>query len=193
MQGSNYPSLILTVAVVALIAWRMYARIRRMVGRQRYSNVRPWITVVVFPLLIALLALGTRAFPQSALRSELALAGGVMVGLGLALYGLRVTKFEKTAEGLFYTPSAHVGVALSVLFVARIAFRFVQLSTMPALAAAAPPGANPYAAYSSGPLTMIIFGALAGYYTLYAVGLLRWRHGATASTTPDSPTAGTAS
>ena len=40
-------SLIAPVAVGALIAWRVYVRMRRMIGRQRLTVVRPWISVIV--------------------------------------------------------------------------------------------------------------------------------------------------
>ena len=43
------------VGVGALVAWRMYSRIRRVIGRQQLSNNRPKITIVVFTLLFGLL------------------------------------------------------------------------------------------------------------------------------------------
>jgi len=49
----------------------------------------------------------------------LTLVAGAGFGAALGLYGLRLTKFEQTAQGLFYTPSAHLGIALSLLFVGR--------------------------------------------------------------------------
>jgi hypothetical protein len=83
---------------------------------------------------------------------------------------LRVTRFENTPQGLFYTPSAHVGIALSLVFVGRILYRLYQLYGNPG------DSAQPPAAYATTPLTLLIFGALAGYYVTYAIGLLRWRH-----------------
>src|SRR5262245_27887920 len=38
---------------VPLMAWRMYGRIRRSIGRQALSKWRPRFTIVAFPLLIA--------------------------------------------------------------------------------------------------------------------------------------------
>lgn len=37
------------------------------------------------------------------------------------------------------------------------------------------PGADPNLQYASSPLTLLIFGVLAGYYVSYAIGLLRWK------------------
>ena len=111
---------LITLAILALIAWRLYARIRRTIGRQRLSPVRPWVTVVVFPLLVALLAFAARSHAPAAA----ALAGGVVVGVGLGFLGLHLTRFEVSPEGRYYTPSAHLGVALSALLVCRIFYRF---------------------------------------------------------------------
>jgi cytochrome b561 len=96
----------------------------------------------------------------------LALAGGAAVGIGLGVYGLRLTKFEHTPEGMYYTPNAHLGIALSVLLVLRVGYRFAVAYFSPE-AAAPPPAAN------LSPLTLAMFGTLAGYYVSYAVGLLR--------------------
>ncbi|HTD13120.1 MAG TPA: CcdC protein domain-containing protein [Steroidobacteraceae bacterium] len=155
---------LVTIAILALIAWRMHARVRRMIGRQRLSRVRPWISIVVFPLLVAMLAFA--ALRQHSL--AMYLASGVIVGVGLGVLGLRLTRFETTTEGLYYTPSAHLGVALSALLLCRIAYRFAVGGLPDSGAASAPPGAN------LTPLTLLLIGTLAGYYTTYALGLVRW-------------------
>ena len=155
---------LVTVAIIALIAWRLYSRVRRNIGRQRLSAVRPWITLAVFPLLILLLALSLRARPPL---TEISLAGGVAVGIGLGVLGLRLTRFEASAQGRFYTPSAHLGIALSVLLVCRIAYR-VMVNGLPGSSGGTPP------ATALTPLTLLILGTLAGYYCTYAIGLLRW-------------------
>src|SRR4051812_46904509 len=106
----NTPTVVL-IALVPLIAWRLYSRVRRMVGRQRLSRIRPWIPVCLFPVLVLLLGLVSRQHPVTLA----ALAGGVTFGGVLAVYGLRLTRFERTPQGLFYTPNAYLGVALSLL------------------------------------------------------------------------------
>lgn len=156
--------LLVTILFVALIAWRMHARIRRLIGRQKLSPGRPWINVVLFPVLVALLALGSRLHPLAAG----ALAGGAALGTALGVYGLRLTRFEATTEGLYYTPSAHIGIALSVLLVARILWRFLMVGFPGSEPGTAPP------ANTLTPLTLALLGTIAGYYFTYAVGLLRW-------------------
>ncbi len=165
MSAPFNPSLVVPVGFGVLILWRFYARIRRMVGRQRLSNVRPWITVCILPALAALFVIASLGRPMSLG----AIAVGAVIGVGLGVYGLRVTKFEKTAEGLFYTPSAHVGIGLSLLLAARIIYRLFQVYALSEAQAIS------QMSYATTPLTMIIFGTLAGYYVTYAVGLLRWR------------------
>lgn len=165
MPTSINTHLIIVVLVVALVAWRVYSRIRRVIGRQRLSRLRPWITIVVFPLIIALVLAGSLLHPTAAV----AVAGGAIAGVALGLLGTRLTRFEVTPGGLFYTPNAHLGIALSLLLVLRLGYRFVvlQMNGGNFDARSMQPGTSP--------LTMAIFGMLAGYYVAYAIGLLRWR------------------
>ena len=165
MQAPS-PSGLVLLLVVPLVLWRIHARIRRLVGRQRLSRVRPWVTLVLFPALVALLALAAHAQPQRLLW----LAAGLAVGALLGRYGLKRTRFEATPGGLFYTPNAHLGIALSLLLVGRVAYRLFEVY---ALGLAAPDDLSGFAASM---LTLALFGVLAGYYVSYAIGLVRWRH-----------------
>jgi len=151
--------------MIPLMAWRLYSRVRRSIGRQTLSKWRPWVSICVFPLLTLLFSFVASGKPASLG----ALAGGIAAGILLGVHGLRKTSFENTAQGLFYTPNAHIGIALSVLFVGRMSYRMAELYSA---YQPAQPGA-PEFAYS--PLTLGIFGLLVGYYVTYAVGLVRWR------------------
>jgi hypothetical protein len=165
MPASIDARLLTVILVVALVAWRFHARVRRMIGRQRLSSVRPWITVVVLPLaLVLLLATGTLQ-PMTGV----ATAAGLAAGIALGRIGTRLTKFEATPTGLFYTPNAHLGIALSLLLVLRLGWRWAMLQIGDG--AGDPQAMQP----GSSPLTMVLFGTLAGYYVTYAIGLLRWR------------------
>ncbi|HTQ76455.1 MAG TPA: hypothetical protein VMI15_00390 [Burkholderiales bacterium] len=164
MQASS-PSTTVLLVLLPLLAWRVYSRIRRLVGRQRLSRVRPWITLAVFPLLVALLAYAARG---SAERLGW-LAAGLAAGALLGVYGLRKTRFDPTRQGLYYTPNAHLGIALSLLFVCRILYRLVEVYVIER--------ARTHTAtdFAQSALTLSVFGLLAGYYVAYAVGLVRWR------------------
>jgi hypothetical protein len=160
-------STVVFVALVPLIAWRLYSRVRRLIGRQRSRPWRHWMAAVMFPLVAVMLALAAAHNPLALGM----LAGGLAVGAGLGLWGLRLTRFERTADGFFYTPSAHIGIALSVLLVMRIAWRLFEVRT----GVTAAGGGQDFA---RSPLTLAVFGTLAGYYATYAMGLIRWRRSA---------------
>ena len=161
----------MTLLLVPLLAWRMYSRFRRLVGRQRFSRVRQWISLAIFLPLIALLAWVVRAHADVLL----ALAGGIGAGALLAQYGLRHTKFERAPPVLYFTPNAYLGVSLFLLFVGRILYRVVQIFLV------APPGAPDFRDFSHSAVTLAIFGLLAGYRMAYSVGLL---HRAASTTKP---------
>ena len=150
-----------------LIAWRIYSRVRRHIGRQRLRPARPWITVTVFPLLVLLL--GAAALPHPARLAWLAL--GLAAGAALGALALRRTHFEAGPDGLHYTPNAHLGILVSLLLVGRVAWRIYQVSTLD------PAQAVPPDEFARSPATLAVFGILAGYYVRYACGLLRWRAG----------------
>jgi membrane protein CcdC involved in cytochrome C biogenesis len=159
------PAAIGFAVLIPLIAWRLYRRIRRLVVRQKSRAWRHWVAAVFFPALLVLLA-------TAALSNPLALAAlvaGMVTGVVLSVWGLRLTRFEMTPEGIFYTPNAHIGIALSLLLVARIAYRLVEIGMAQGLGQA---GAQDFA---RSPLTLVIFGTLASYYAGYAVGVLRRR------------------
>lgn len=165
MTAPFNPSSIVPIGIGALVLWRFYSRARRMVGRQQLSNVRPWITVCVLPILTVLLAIASVAQPMS----PMALGAGIVIGVCLGVYGLRKTRFEKTPQGLFYTPNAHLGIALSLLLLGRIIYRLVQVYQVSGSVT------GPQINSATTPLTLLIFGTLVGYYVTYAVGLLRWK------------------
>ena len=160
------PQMLVFAIASPLIVWRMYSRFKRLVGRQKSTSVRPWIPVILFPILITLISISLVTHSLALI----ALLGGVAIGVALGIYGLKLTKFEKTDEGLFYTPNAHLGIALSSLMFVRILYRMMGFFFNNA---AANPAANNF---GSSPLTMLIFGTLAGYYVTFAIGHLRWRN-----------------
>ena len=160
MHAPSLPTIRL-LFLVPLVAWRLYARFRRMVGRQRLSRVRPWITLTIFPALLALLAW----LSHDRIDALAWLAAALGAGALLARYGLARTVFEATPGGFYYTPHAPLGIALSALFAGRVLYRIYEVVS-----------AGPAAAdFTRSPLTLAVFGLLAGYYIAYAIGLVRWR------------------
>ena len=158
---------LLPVAFVALIAWRVYRRARRLIGRQPSRTWRHALSAVLFPLLLALMALGAWFADPDAF---FALAGGVAIGIGRALWGLKLTRFERDEQGWFYIPNARIGIALIVLLAGRIAWRLFEL----ARAYGAPMRSASQDVMRS-PLTLLIVATVLAYYAAYSAGLLRWR------------------
>ena len=157
---------IVIAAMVPLILWRLYSRYRRLVGRQKSRAWRHWTTVVFFPSILVLLAVTSLVHPLS----EAALAGGIVVGAVLSHFGLRSTRFETTPQGIYFTPNARIGIVLSLLLVARVLYRFVEMSSLPNAARG-----GQMQDFTRSPLTLVIIGMLMSYYTAYAIGVLRWR------------------
>lgn len=158
-------STITLLFILPLLAWRVYSRFRRLVGRQRMSRVRPLVTIAIFPTLLLLLGFAA----QGHVERLMWLGSGFFLGYLLGLFGLRKTRFEPTPDGLFYTPNVHLGIALSTLFVFRIVYRLVEVYV------SEPNVPHGMDDFTRSTLTLAVFGLLAGYYISYAIGLVRWR------------------
>lgn len=79
--------------------------------------------MIIFPSLLLALGLAAREHVE---RLEL-LAAAIGLGVLLGIFGLNKTQFEPSKKGLFYTPNVHLGITLSLLFVGRIIYRFVEV------------------------------------------------------------------
>ena len=149
-----------------LIAWRVYQRVRRNIGRQKSRLWRHWAGTVLCPLLLALFALVAFRSPTA----EAALLAGIAGGVGAATWGLRLTRFERDGTDWYYTPNAYLGIGLSMLLVGRVLYRMYEIYVA---------GGMPHAQRSDelarSPLTLAILGLVFGYYAAYSFGLLRWR------------------
>jgi hypothetical protein len=95
----------------------------------------------------------------------LGLGVGLALGLPLAWVGFRLTQFESTPEGRFYTPNSTIGILLTILLVVRVAYRLMVLSPLSHDATQSP-------RLMQSPLSFFVFGLLAGYYMAYYTGVL---------------------
>ena len=157
---------IVPAILIPFIAWRFYRRIRANIGRQKFNTARSATILVIFGVVSVLAAYSTF------FRLDLLLAqtGGLLVGVMIGLVGLKLTEFADEAEGRFYTPNSYLGVAVSVLLIGRIAYRFFVLYTLD------PAAQREMSGLGQSPLTLGLFGLTAGYYVAYHVGLLaKWR------------------
>ena len=156
---------VIPVVIGGLFAWRIYRRLRQNIGRQPLRPRRIISSIVIFSVVSVMFAIAGLEFPKILI----GLGGGLLVGALLGLLGLRLTKFETTDEGHFYTPNTHIGVGLTVLFIGRVIYRFWVLNDETTASAHGP------SAFQS-PLTLFFFGLIAGYYIVYYVGLFIHTH-----------------
>jgi hypothetical protein len=158
------PVPVVPVLFGGLIAWGIYRRVRRNIGRQQLRPRRITFSIVVFSL-VSLLIIG---MSLQQLHLMLGIVGGLVLGVMLGFVGLRLTRFETNAEGHFYTPNTHIGVALSLLFAGRMLYRLWVFRDATTAAGHPPPFQSP--------LTFFIFGLIAGYYIVYFIGLFVHTH-----------------
>lgn len=152
-----------TIFILALVAWGIYRRVRRSIGRQPLRPVRIIISLVILSL-VTMLFFGLMLPHPDAL---LALGGGMVLGVLLGLVGLKLTRFETTEAGHFYFPNTYIGLALSLLFIGRILYRqwmnqHQTLASQPQL--------------FQSPLTLFIVGLNLGYGLTYYIGLIIHTH-----------------
>ena len=157
--------------LLVLLIWR---RVRRQFGRQPIRRKRMIARVALFSVVGGLLALSGLHDVHLAE----GLLGGALLGGGLGLVGIRLTRFEVDPKrGDCYVPDPWIGALLTALLLGRLAWRFLVL--WPQMQHASPlPGAptGGFGAtpmdYTSSPLTMLVIGLLLGYYIVYFSGLL---------------------
>jgi|SRR5579872_5915718 len=160
------PHVLVPILLFCYIGWRMYRRIRRHIGRQPLQTGRLIYRIVIYCVILAMIGV------SAALRGPLVLTGlgaGLVLGAATGIVGLRLTQFETTSEGQFYTPNTYIGVGLAVLLVGRIVYRLVVFYNVSQ--GGSPPGPASANLVQS-PLTLLIFGLLFGYYVAYYASLL---------------------
>lgn len=150
------------LAMSPLILWRVYKRVQRLTLRQQSRLWRHWFGVTFLP--IALLAMGLFLAAHPAALASLAV--GVAAGGALGWHALRRSGFERVGSDYFYTPYAPIGMLVAMIFIVRVLYRLFEMATL---------GPQQVPSFGSSPLTMGIMGVVAGYYLVYASGLLRWR------------------
>jgi len=160
------PQALAIALAVPLIALLYYRRFRRLFGRQPVREGRMISRIVILALVGAV-------FLAFSVRNPLALAAdasGLLVGIALGWWGLRLTRFENQPDGMHYIPHSWFGIGISALLAGRLIYRFMAFS--PAMPQAAQ-GSAPFAMYQRSPLTLALFGLLVGYYVCYYIGVLR--------------------
>jgi hypothetical protein len=157
--------LVLWLLLLPLLLWQRY---RQGKARRRawpwMVKLNSWALLFSAGVFVAGMALTDLWWP-GALGYALT---GFCLGLATGLIGLWLSRFENTAQGLFYTPNPWLALALTLVVAARIAMGFVELwrywqgrqalSIIPVLDHAS---------------LFAVAGLLIGYYLGYTWGLRR--------------------
>ena len=151
------------------ILFIIYRRFRRNFGRQKLGRKRLKFRLWVFSILGLLLLLPALFSPLRAL----ATAAGLGIGVGLALWAAKHTRFEKQDDTLYYIPHTYTGMLVTALFLGRLLYRMVVIGPslfslfMMDTAGASPGDFGGFSAISHSPLTRALFFILVGYYCYY--------------------------
>ena len=160
IQGLSVTTLALLVLTPFLV-WRVYARLKTQMQRQRSILTRHYTGILVF---IAMLVV-----PASSLLGNTmslgALAVGMAGGIGYGIWGLKLTRYDETDEGYFFTPNARLGIVIAMLFAARVLYVGFELYA----------NQGPAPRFTDSPLTMLVVGLTGAYFATYSIGILRWR------------------
>ncbi|MDB5919129.1 MAG: hypothetical protein JWR40_3363 [Massilia sp.] len=156
-----------TLALLVLtpfLVWRVYSRLKTMMARQRSIMSRHWTGLGVFLAMVLV--------PASELVSRPPMLGwlalGTAFGVAYGVWGLRLTRFEDTDEGYYFTPNARLGILVAMLFTARILYIGFEMY--------ANQGSNaPTPRFTDSLVTMLAVGVTGGYFGTFSAGLLRWR------------------
>src|SRR6476620_10980727 len=100
------PKLVTSILLTIFIAWALYRRVRRNIGRQPLRPMRMQWRIGILGVVGALILL-------TAMRDMNlfgAMIAGVVGAAALGWFGLRHTKFESTPQGNFYTPHTYIGM-----------------------------------------------------------------------------------
>lgn len=156
--------------LVPLAVWRIYSRLKKLMGRNPSLLWRHYAGAILLPALAGILA-------ATLLGHWLALGAlvlGAAVGGAMGRWNMKLSRLENTQQGFFYTPNMRLGMIVSMLVVGRIIYRFFELYLHMHNGIPLPPDD-----FAKSPLTVLLFGALAGFYGTYNYLLVRWRRGQT--------------
>jgi len=151
--------------LVPLAVWRIYSRLKRLMGRTKFELWRHYaaavVTVGVLVVLAAVLLGNWPAFG--------ALLAGAAVGAALGRLNMQRSRLENRQEGFFYTPDRNIGLLVAMLFISRLIYRLFEAYLHMHDHLPLDPD------FVGNPLTSVLFGLLCGFYATYSLLLIRWR------------------
>jgi len=152
------------LVLTPLLVWRIYSRIKARMTRQRSIVSRHYTGILVFGAMIVVPAAQLLGAPYNLA----ALLVGAAGGIGYGVWGMKLTRFEDTPEGYWFTPNARLGLVMAMILVARILYIGIEVYANQGKGV-------PIQPITESPLTLLCIGLTAGYFGCYSAGLLRWR------------------
>ena len=150
--------------LVPLAIWRIYSRLKSLMGRNPSQLWHHYAAAILLPLLIGVLA--------ATLLGHWLAMGALVAGAALGAYlGRRqfsLTRLRNLPEGFFYTPDRRLPLLIIMLFVSRLIYRLFEAYLHMHDGIALDPD------FLGSPVTTVVFGLLAGFYLTYSVLLVRW-------------------
>lgn len=160
------------IIIGALIIFSIYRRVRRNIGWQELRQGNLWFRTMLFLIIGLLFTAGSIAHPIS-LISDIV---GIVIGISLAYYSATITNFEHRDGRLYYRPNTWIGSAVTVLFLARLFYRFYSMYNLGVFSGNQQMQANNFQNMSSvmgnswtAGLMLIMFA----YYAIYYIILIR--------------------
>jgi hypothetical protein len=109
--------------IAALILFSIYRRVRRNIGWQELRQGNLMFRTILF-LVVGLLFVSGAVFHPISLISDIL---GILIGVALAHYSATITNFEQREGRLYYRPNTWIGSTVTVIFLARLFYRFYSL------------------------------------------------------------------
>ena len=159
--------LVVPLVVIALMPLILIQRYRLGTARRL---VRPWVTTLNIVLTVVSAFLFLAAAATTAIWVPHAFRGallGVLIGLGLGVVGLTLTRWEPTAAKLHYTPNRWLVLLVTLMVSARVLYGFWRSWKA---AEAGMYGTDMVLAFGI-PESLAVGGVVIGYYVAYAWGV----------------------
>lgn len=152
------------LVLAPLLVWRIYSRLKAQMARQRSIMQRHYTGLGVFTAMALVPA--SQLLDTPALLAWLAI--GVIGGIAYGVWGLKLTRFETTREGYFFTPNPRLGLVIAMLFVACLMYIGFEIHANQG-------SGQPTPKVTDYPFSLPSLGLVAGYFASYSAGLLKWR------------------
>lgn len=151
--------------LVPLAVWRIYSRLKIVLGRTKSELWRHYATLAV--MVVMLLAVAIQIIGN--LTALAALLAGAVVGGLLGQRNMKLSRLENRPDGFFYTQNRKLALLICLLFISRLIYRLFEAYLHMHNGLPLDPD------FLGNPVSSWLFGLLGGFYGVYAWLLVQWR------------------